>query len=62
MFTFPAGPVVDTNMQFSLVPTRDADALQFTLTFNSSFGPPTVVECVVDGLSLNTSIQCVQGG
>ena len=51
----PAGPVVDSNMQFSLVSTRDADPPQFTLTFNSSFGPPTVVECVVDGSSLNTS-------
>ena len=51
----PAGPVVDHNMQFSLVSTRDAESPQFTLTFNSSFGPPSVVECVVDGSSLNTS-------
>ena len=50
-----AGPVVDPNMQFSLVSTQDADPPQFTLTFNSSFGPPTVVECVVNGSSLNTS-------
>ena len=42
-------------MQFSLVSTRDADPPQFTLTFNSSFGPPTAVECVVDDSSLNTS-------
>ena len=42
-------------MQFSLVSTRDADPPQFTLTFNSSLGPPSVVECVVDGISLNTS-------
>ena len=50
-----AGPVVDPNMQFSLVSMRDADPPQFALTFNSSFGPPTVVECAVDGSSLNTS-------
>ena len=50
-----AGPVVDPNMQFSLVSTREADPPQFTLTFNSSFGPPTAVKCVVDGSSLNTS-------
>ena len=42
-------------MQFSLVSTRDAGPPQFTLTFNSSFGPLSVVGCVVDGSSLNTS-------
>ena len=42
-------------MQFSLVTTRDADPPQFNLTFNSSFGPPTDVVCVVDGSSLTTS-------
>ena len=51
----PAGPVVDPSMKFSLVSTRDTDPPQFTLTFNSLFGPPSVVDCVVDGSSLNTS-------
>ena len=55
LYSPAAGPVVDPNMQFSLVSTRDADAPLFTLIFNSSFGPPSVVECVVDGSSLNTS-------
>ena len=50
-----AGPVVDPNMQFSLVSTRDADPPHFALTFNSSFGPPTVVECAIEGSSLNIS-------
>ena len=42
-------------MKFSLVSTRDTDPPQFTLTFKSSFGPPTVVECVINGSNLNTS-------
>ena len=50
-----AGPVVDPNMQFTLLSTRDADPPQFTIKFNSSFGPPTVVECTVNGDLLNSS-------
>ena len=40
-------------MQLTLLSTRDADFPQFTLRFNSSYGPPTAVECVVDGNTLN---------
>ena len=48
-----AGPVVDSSMQFTLLSTRDIDPPQFTLRFNSSYGPPTAVECEVDGNTLN---------
>ena len=50
-----AGPVVDSNMKLTLISSRDADPPVFTLIFNSSFGPPTVVECEVNGNSLNSS-------
>ena len=50
------GPVVDTNMEFTLTSSRDADPPVFTLTFNSSFGPPTVVECTRDNQLLNASL------
>ena len=40
-------------MQFTLLSTRDADPPQFTLRFNSSYGPPTAVECEVDGNTLD---------
>ena len=42
-------------MKSTLVSSRDADPPVFTLTFNSSFGPPTVVECEVNGTRLNSS-------
>ena len=42
-------------MKSTLVSSRDADPPVFTLTFNSSFGPPTVVECEVNGNRLNSS-------
>ena len=44
-----AGPMVDPSMQFSLVSPRDADPPVFTLSFNSTQGPPTAVNCTVDG-------------
>ena len=47
------GPIVDPNMQFSLISPRDADPPEFTLTFNVSFGPPTMVTCAVDETNLN---------
>ena len=56
---FLAGPVVDPNMQFTLLSTRDADPPQFTLKFNSSYGPPTTVECTVNGVLLNNSLYTV---
>ena len=56
MFLFDtAGPIVDSNMNLTLISSRDADPPVFTLTFNSSFGPPTAVECDVNGSSLNSS-------
>ena len=42
-------------MTSTLISSRDADPPVFTLTFNSSFGPPTVVECEVNGTRLNIS-------
>ena len=42
-------------MKLTLISSRDADPPVFTLTFNSSFGPPTLVECDVNGSSLNSS-------
>ena len=42
-------------MQFTLLSTRDAYPPQFTLRFNSSYGPPTAVECTVDGNTLSIS-------
>ena len=49
---FSVGPIVDTYMQFALI---HADPSVFTLSFNSSNGPPTVVECARDGQALDTS-------
>ena len=53
------GPVVDSNMQFTFTSSRVADPPEFTLTFNSSNGPPTMVECSRDGTALNTSLYTV---
>lgn len=53
------GPAVDTSMQFALISSRDADPPVYTLTFNSSNGPPTVVECTRDGQVLDTSLYTV---
>lgn len=44
-----AGPMLDPSMQFSLVSPREADPPVFTLSFNSTLGPPTEVSCTVDG-------------
>ena len=49
VFLCTAGPMVDTSMQFSLVSPRNADPPVFTLSFNSTQGPPTAVNCTVDG-------------
>ena len=46
-------------MQFILTSSRDADPPVFTLTFNSSNGPPTLVNCTRDGQPLNTSLYTV---
>ena len=50
-----AGPIIDSSVEFTLVSSRDADPPVFTLIFNTSFGPPTLVECEVNGKSLNSS-------
>ena len=42
-------------MQFSLTSLRDADPPEFTLRFNVSFGPPTLIKCAVDESDLNIS-------
>ena len=50
-----AGPVVDNNVQFELTSSRDADPPQFNLAFNSSNGPPTHVNCTLDGIDLDST-------
>ena len=42
-----AGPKCEENMRFSLISTRIATPLVFTLTFNVSDGPPTTISCSV---------------
>ena len=59
IFSIVAGPVVEPSMQYTLLSTRDADPPQFTHRFNSSYGPPTAVECTVDGSTLNSSLYTV---
>ena len=46
-------------MQFALISSRDADPPVFTLTFNSSNGPPTVVQCSRNSQALDTSLYTV---
>ena len=46
-------------MQFALISPRDADPPVFTLSFNSSYGPPTVVECTRNGIALNESLTTI---
>ena len=53
------GPDVDTNMQFVLKSSRDFDPPVFTLSFNSSNGPPTMVTCTRDSQTLDTSLYTV---
>ena len=52
-FHCAAGPVVDNNVQFELTSSRDADPPQFNLAFNSSNGPPTHLNCTLDGIDLD---------
>ena len=49
---YSAGPTVEPTMQFSLLSSTDAAQPRFTLSFNVSNGPPTVVNCTVDGNDL----------
>ena len=53
------GPDVDANMQFSLISSRDADPPVFTLSFNSSNGPPTMVTCTRNNVPIDTSLYTV---
>ena len=46
-------------MQFALTSSRDADSPVFTLSFDSSNGPPTVVNCTRGGQALDTSLYTV---
>ena len=48
-----AAPVVDSNVQFELTSSQDADPSQFNLAFNSSNGSPTHVNCTLDGIDLD---------
>ena len=59
LYPHTAGPDVDANMQFALISSQDADPPVFTLSFNSSNGPPTVVECTRDSQALDTSLYTV---
>ena len=47
------------SMTFALISTRDTDPPVFTLTFISSFGPPSVVTCTLNNIALNTSLYTV---
>ena len=41
------GPIVDTNMSFTLLSSRANESdVMFTLSFNVSFGPPSMIRCV----------------
>ena len=42
-------------MQFELTSSRAADPPQFNLAFNSSSGPPTHVNCTLDGGDLDST-------
>ena len=53
------GPDVNENMQFALISSRDADPPVFTLSFNSSNGPPTMVTCTRDNTAIDTSLYTV---
>ena len=53
---YTAGPVVDSNVQFELTSSRDADPPQFNLAFNFSNGPPTFVNCTLDGIDLDSTV------
>ena len=46
-------------MQFALKSSRDADPPVFTLSFNSSNGPPTMVACTRDNTAIDTSLYTV---
>lgn len=48
-----------SNITFVLISTRDADPPVFTLTFTSSFGPPTVVTCTLNNMALDMSLYTV---
>ena len=50
---------MNENMQFTLISSCDADPPVFTLSFNSSNGPPTMVTCTRDSQTLNTSLYTV---
>ena len=40
-----------------MAPSRDADPPEFKLAFNSSNGPPTHVNCSLNGVALNSTEQ-----
>ena len=45
-FTFPDGPTVDLNMTLSVLSPRDAVSdIEYSLSFNVSFGPPSALAC-----------------
>ena len=46
-------------MQFALISSRDADPPIFTLSFNSSNGPPTMVTCTRGNTAIDTSLYTV---
>ena len=50
------GPIVDTNMSFTLLSSRTIESdILFTLSFNVSFGPPSMIRYVRGS---NTELQC----
>ena len=48
--------MVDTNMRFTLLSSRSIESdVMFTLGFNVSFGPPSMIRCVNGSTLLKTS-------
>ena len=51
------GPDADVKMQFSLLSTnRLTNPPVFSLSFNVSDGPPTIVNCAVNGKGVSTKL------
>ena len=61
IFSFVDGPIMDPNMTLSVLSSRDADPnIEFSLSFNVSFGPPSGLQCLYNGnnnlFGLNTNV------
>ena len=53
IFLHVAGPMVDSNMTFSMLSSRDAESnIKYSLSFNVSFGPPSRIYCTRNNVVL----------